>query len=573
AHGKRIAPLSAGERLSSANAARRNKRVELSRELLDALIAEPGTPSHIRSQAEHARSVTAAKQRDFATCADHLRVAYGKSGNLAVRDDLLKCLEKGGFYDEAIDMWVAKAKEAKKGRRGKGQRAHAHWEAVELAVRGGKYERARELVVAYEKDGKAHGAERAWLHPWLAYRTGDEVAAIAAFEAYEAKHRGTAKRARYFRAKLQLRQADPLVKERGRSSLRQLAAAEPFGYYGLMARSRLLDDGAEVPPAPKLAPVAEETDPPRRADAETTLDALVASHGAAWPSLVRARQLYVAGFNDEARRELRVTVQALLTRGKKAGGVRNEDILVGLGWKPNWKYPRVAPTKAGRKQLRDKDATEQLRQGLREIAFVLQEPHAYVKLSTSKEAPVRARWTLRAFRPAVEREARLRKIDPKHMWALMYTESRFRPHVVSPVGARGALQIMPWTAHQLAERLGETDSGHFFDTDRLFDIDTNAHLSAYYVAELLHKFHGQAPMAYASYNGGPSNVARWLAAKSQGPAPLELDAFIEEIPFSESYKYTKRVMEIHATYALLYEGELPRWTNAVDPAFEDNIHF
>jgi soluble lytic murein transglycosylase-like protein len=153
----------------------------------------------------------------------------------------------------------------------------------------------------------------------------------------------------------------------------------------------------------------------------------------------------------------------------------------------------------------------------------------------------------------------------------MYTESRFRPHVVSPVGARGALQIMPWTAHQLAERLGETD-GHFFDTDRLFDIDTNAHLSAYYVAELLAKFHGQAPMAYASYNGGPSNVARWLAAKSV-EAPLELDAFIEEIPFSESYKYTKRVMEIHATYSALYDGDLPRWKNTVDPKFEDNIDF
>jgi soluble lytic murein transglycosylase len=155
----------------------------------------------------------------------------------------------------------------------------------------------------------------------------------------------------------------------------------------------------------------------------------------------------------------------------------------------------------------------------------------------------------------------------------MYTESRFRPHVVSPVGARGALQIMPSTAHQLAERLGETDTGHFFDTDRLFDIDTNAHLSAYYVAELLAKFHGQAPMAYASYNGGPSNVSRWLAAKSTSKVPLEMDAFIEEIAFGESYRYTKRVMEVHATYGLLYDGALPRWSNAVDPVFEDNIDF
>jgi soluble lytic murein transglycosylase len=131
---------------------------------------------------------------------------------------------------------------------------------------------------------------------------------------------------------------------------------------------------------------------------------------------------------------------------------------------------------------------------------------------------------------------------------------------------------MPWTARQLAERLGELESGRF-DNDSLFDIDTNAHLAGYYVAELLAKFHGQQAMAYASYNGGPSNVSRWLEAKVHGETPLELDAFIEEMPFSETYRYTKRVMEVSAAYALLYRDDLPRWTNEVDPVFEDNIDF
>ncbi|MBX7083923.1 MAG: lytic transglycosylase domain-containing protein [Nannocystaceae bacterium] len=577
AAGKTVTPLSAAERLASATAARRNKRVDVSRELLEQLIADPATPASIRAQAERSRSFTAAKQRDFGTCAADLRKLYAASGSLEVRDDLLKCLEKGAFYDEAIELRLselASSKGSKRSKRSKQQRAHVQWEALDLAVRGGKYERAKALLAGYEKDGKAHGEERAWLHPWLAYRTGDEAAAIAGFAAYEKKHRGDAgRRARYFRGKLQLRAEDPTTKAEGERTLRTLAASDALDYYGVLARQRLADAGAELPPLPKLEPTAEELDPPTRAQAQSTLDRLSASYGDAWPSIARARALYRAGYNDEARRELRVTVQAYLTRGKKAGGPRNEDVLVGLAWKPNWKYPRVAPTKAGRKTLRDKEVVEDLRTGLREVAFAMQEPHLYIKLSTPKEASLKARWTVRAFRPAIEREARLRKIDPKHLWALMYTESRFRPHVVSPVGARGALQIMPWTAHQLAERLGETDEGHFFDADRLFDIDTNAHLSAYYVAELLAKFHGQAPMAYASYNGGPSNVARWLAAKSQGPVPLELDAFVEEIPFRESYRYAKRVTEVYATYALLYEGDIPRGNNAVDPSFEDNIDF
>jgi hypothetical protein len=569
--GKIAEPLSYSERLMSANAARRNKRADVSRDVLEQLIADTSAPKSIREQAERSRSFTATKQRDYGTCAADLRKAYAASGNLDVKADLMKCLEKGAFYDEAIELELSSLA-GKKGKK-KQYRAATHWDALDLAVRGGKYERAKELLAKYEKDGKAHGQERAWLHPWLAMRLGDDAAAIAGFAAYEKKYRSDAKKARYFRGKLQVRSSDEVVQGAGAATLRALATSDALGYYGLMARQRLLDAGLEVPAAPKLAPVAEELDPPTREEAQAILDRLAASYGDAWPSITRARQLYAAGYNDEARRELRVTVQAYLTRGKKAGGPRSEDILVGLGWKPNWKYPRVAPTKQGRKQLRDKATVEALRVGLREVAFALQEPHAYVKLSTSKDAPVKSRWTLRAFRPAVEREARLRKIDPKHMWALMYTESRFRPHVVSHVGARGALQIMPSTANQLAERLGETDQGHFFDTDRLFDIDTNAHLSAYYVSELLAKFHGQAPMAYASYNGGPSNVSRWLAAKAQSPAKLEMDTFIEEIVFGESYRYTKRVMEVHATYALLYEGDLPRWKNDVDPEFEDNIDF
>jgi soluble lytic murein transglycosylase-like protein len=151
----------------------------------------------------------------------------------------------------------------------------------------------------------------------------------------------------------------------------------------------------------------------------------------------------------------------------------------------------------------------------------------------------------------------------------MYTESRFRRHVVSSAGARGAIQIMPWTGQQLAARLGEP-----FDVDALFDERHNVRLSAYYFSELLHKFHGQAALAYASYNGGPFNVERWLAAKgSAQAAPLELDVFIAEIPFRETANYTRRVLEVQAAYALMYGGALPRWDNTLDLRVESNIDF
>ena len=54
---------------------------------------------------------------------------------------------------------------------------------------------------------------------------------------------------------------------------------------------------------------------------------------------------------------------------------------------------------------------------------------------------------------------------------------------------------------------------------------------------------------------------------------MEVDTFIEEIPFHETYRYAKRVMEVHAAYHLLYRGTLPRWDNTVNPQVGSNIDF
>jgi tetratricopeptide (TPR) repeat protein len=565
--GVKATPLSSSEKLAKALAARSLRHVDLSRQLLDELVDDPKTPGYIASQAKGSRAYTASKQRDYAQCVDDLLPAFERTGNFDLRDRVLRCLERGGMYEKALEIHDARTKQIKR----KGMKSLSVWTALHLAYRGGLYERAEQYLKEYETLSTGNRQERAWLHAWLPMRLGRVDEAIAGFEAAE-RYGSDRRRAQYFRGKLLVGSEDAAKKELGRKLLLRVIESGPTRYYGLLARQRLVDAGMKPPPMPKLTPMAGEAVHPTRAETQAKFDALDATFGEAWPPVRRGKQLYAAGFIEEARREVRIAEHALRTMGKKSRGPRNESILVGLGWKGDWSYPRVGPTKDGRKQMRDGTLREALRAGLLSLSRGVDEPYRVAHLSTGADGSSKARWHPRAYRAAVEREARLWKIDPMHMWSLMFTESRFRRFVVSPVGARGALQIMPWTATQLARRLGELDGGSW-DTDTLFDIDTNAHLAGYYVAELLRKFHGQPQMAYASYNGGPSNVARWLEAKSKGPVPLERDVFVEEIAFRESYNYTRRVTEVFAAYSLLYKGKLPEWSNAVDPEFEDNIDF
>ena len=561
ADGKTVA-WSGMEQVERAAGARRHRKYDYARGILDGLLAAPETPEYVKQAAQRGRAWTAAKQRDFSTCADDFEATA------AAREDLLRCLDKAARYDEALALLQPAT--TKRGGAGKaGLNA-----AIEQAIKAGRYSLAKGYMDRFSAKERSRG-DKLWLDTWLKFRLGEREAAIEGFKNVErhAKHE-RAIVAKYFRGRLLL--ATPESKAEGATVLRAVMAAGPLDYYGLQARQRLLDAGVDPGPAPVLTPMPTETTPPPDvARTRTTFAALAQQYGAGIPSLRRGAFLEAAGWRDEAQRELRISVDIFeeLSPNSGHGWVpHHEDYVRGLSWLANWKQPRLAVPREARKLLREPGAAQALREGLHTLCRGLDEPHRVAKLTPGNAHPYKARWHPRAYRPVIEKEAAARAVDPTHLWALMYTESRFRKHVVSSAGARGAIQIMPNTGELLAARLGET----LPDVDALFEIDTNVHLSAYYLAELLAKFHGQAAMAYASYNGGPFNVERWLEAKATrdgGGQPLELDVFIAEIPIRETANYTRRVLEVQAAYSLLYKGELPRWTNTVDAQVEGNIDF
>ena len=152
--------------------------------------------------------------------------------------------------------------------------------------------------------------------------------------------------------------------------------------------------------------------------------------------------------------------------------------------------------------------------------------------------------------PAIVRgHAQQYDIDPALLAAVIYTESRFRPHVRSPQGAIGLMQLLPSTAEGIATRTG----GSAFVASDLDDPEINVRYGCWYLRHLRQHYKGlpnATTLALAAYNAGMANVDEWVAQTRPGQ-PLQIPA-----AFSETRHYLKGVEHARGVYARLYPGEL-----------------
>jgi hypothetical protein len=109
--------------------------------------------------------------------------------------------------------------------------------------------------------------------------------------------------------------------------------------------------------------------------------------------------------------------------------------------------------------------------------------------------------------------AKANRIDDAWLRAIAHAESGFAAGAVSPKGAQGVMQLMPATARQL----------HVRDP---FSAAQSIDGGARYLADLLHRFHGDTRLAAAAYNAGPAAVARF------GGVP----------PYAETQAYVRNVL-------------------------------
>jgi soluble lytic murein transglycosylase len=138
--------------------------------------------------------------------------------------------------------------------------------------------------------------------------------------------------------------------------------------------------------------------------------------------------------------------------------------------------------------------------------------------------------------------------------AIVHRESMFNPNAMSPVGARGLMQLMPTTAKSIAKRERETYNVKRLTADPRYNVE----LGSAYLRRLVDSFDGFYPMAIAAYNAGPANVEDWVAEFGD-PRKQNLDLidWIEDIPIYETRNYIQRVMESYYIYRLRF-GEEPK---------------
>lgn len=145
----------------------------------------------------------------------------------------------------------------------------------------------------------------------------------------------------------------------------------------------------------------------------------------------------------------------------------------------------------------------------------------------------------------VERYARDNHIDKYLVYAVIKTESSFKPEAVSNVGARGLMQIMEDTFDWIKFRTNDEDTVYY----DMYDPQTNIRYGCFLLGFLYEEF-GNVETAMAAYHAGRGQVNEWLADSSISADGEHLDT----IPISDTAHYVDKITKAIDVYKRLYDN-------------------
>lgn len=359
-----------------------------------------------------------------------------------------------------------------------------------------QWDKALECLETIRKNHpeKAEELDVSWRIGWIYYRLGRFGDAAGSFSDHDGENNMVKRRNLYWTARAVSKTGDY---KKSRKIYREMVNDKPFGYYGAWAWARLGKEppGGVGPKKPQVHSV------PGLNVRDIRID--------------RSRELAQMGLTQFAVRELS-------------------------------EFQREAEL-----DKRDHEAIALLYQAYGDYYRARRTVWNYLEVDTERFSPRDLRyWKMlypRPYMAEVGAQASEREISPNLIWSIMKQESDFKTRAVSYAGAVGLMQLIPPTAEMMAKRLGLED---FRESD-LRAPEINIRMGVNYladVAESMGDHEARFYLACAAYNGGPSNVRRWAQARGD----LEIDEWVEEIPFGQTRRYVKHVFYNWSVYRMLY---------------------
>ena len=131
-------------------------------------------------------------------------------------------------------------------------------------------------------------------------------------------------------------------------------------------------------------------------------------------------------------------------------------------------------------------------------------------------------------------------LEPAFVASVIYTESRFRPHVKSHREAYGLMQLLPQSARFIQRKSGI--KGDYRDPE------VNIELGTWFLGYLNDRYKGEERLMLAAYNSGEGNVDAWVSDDGFDIA--------KDIPYKETRHYVNKALEARQIYRELYGKNL-----------------
>ncbi len=460
---------------------------------------------------------------------------------------LARAAARSGEYQTAVGAYERAFSLSPRSKIGREALYQAAFLSYQFQDYDGAVRKFQKFVKVNPRSGLAKDAQ--WHLAWLQYLRSDFKGAISRFEKLSKnlknkKYRQSSSlrdRLYYWMGMsyVRLKQFD-----QARVSFESITAHNPYSYYSFAAQARLANLPVPVAQKEKKRKLAsamlttlesasveeeekeseEDLAEPREDEAESTADEVTVEDA-----------LEIAEFKDPA-------VRARIDVAQKLIDLELHELA-------RWELFEVERHTRNQDYLRRLMSAYEVIGSYNRSASIAELSFARERETQGLEAG-RSLWTSmypQAFRQEVVTQSQEFGVAPEWIWSIMRAESVYKPDVISAVGARGLMQLMPYTARNLKRLGGEKKSE---DPD-LLNPGVNIQLGAQYLARLQQKFKGHLPLVAAAYNAGPHRVEGWLVNFGH----LEADEFIEHIPFLETRNYVKKVVRNHTLYRRLYSKD------------------